>query len=416
MMCYQNLPKVQTDSPKRVEPKKIPISGCLSIKCGATPALTVWNADGVSATAESEIVPSPAINKPLSQDRLSEQLNKTGDTPFILNELNIELDEGLSLPVSEINSLRRNALSILEEKIASTEKRSLPNNFSLPKLERSKTKLSDRMKLSVMLYKFVPEFLDLPVDRIYVPLKEFMALGDEIKKAKAEIFVALPQITRGNYDRIIKSLSNIPNGILIGNISGIEQAKGHKIHADSSLNVFNSLTETQMSSLNLSGATLSVELSLNQIKDLISFSDFDKEMIVYGRIPLMVSEYCPVGCIEGDFKSNKKCLRPCKNNSYTLKDRIGKQFPIFCDDTDCRSTILNSDVTFMLDHFDKIKDAGVNMVRLNITTESLGQVKDIVDMHRDVCDNGLQVLPKYQSIIDDIKRKSFTRGHLQRGV
>jgi len=112
------------------------------------------------------------------------------------------------------------------------------------------------------------------------------------------------------------------------------------------------------------------------------FPDFVEEVLVYGRIPLMISEYCPVGSIKGNFGKNSRCSMPCKDKDFYLVDRMNMKFPVLCDRIDCRSMIFNAKVLLLSDTVDRIKTLGIDMVRLNFTDENPKEVKDIVKMHR----------------------------------
>jgi putative protease len=166
----------------------------------------------------------------------------------------------------------------------------------------------------------------------------------------------------------------------------------------------------------LNGVTLSLELTLNQIRDLEDIPGFAKEAVVYGRIPLMTSEYCPVGSLAGGFSSNKQCTAACQKNQYYLKDRMGAQFPVICDRVDCRSTIFNSNVFLLEENIDKIKQAGVDIIRLNFTDETPDEMVEIVNMHRALVDLGYDALKRFGSLVDRIKSRGFTKGHYFRGV
>lgn len=84
------------------------------------------------------------------------------------------------------------------------------------------------------------------------------------------------------------------------------------------LNIFNNLTLDKLKNLKISKAILSPELNgtlINTFKNIIS-----KELIVYGRLPLMTSSYCAIGSTLS--KTVKPCSHPCKNGGYSLKDRL----------------------------------------------------------------------------------------------
>jgi len=124
------------------------------------------------------------------------------------------------------------------------------------------------------------------------------------------------------------------DGILAGNPGTVKYAGAYpkiRIMGDFSLNIFNSVSIKTLKDMGLDGATLSCELNLNQIREMGKFPDFVEEVLVYGRIPLMISEYCPVGSIKGNFGKNSRCSMPCKDKDFYLVDRMNMKFPVLCD-------------------------------------------------------------------------------------
>lgn len=298
------------------------------------------------------------------------------------------------------------------------------------------------------------------------------------KSTKTEIFVWLPSITRGNYDSLIKRyLPGIIemgiDGILSGNIGTLEYIRhlspDIKLACDYSYNIFNSYTAETLYNLNADSLTLSYELTLEQIKNISRVLEQkgikkDKEIVVYGRIPLMITEYCPVDAINvtaindesfinrgsgrayyrdscnrniSDIRNinnnsyindnsnlNDKratcttCLsRSCTKGVYFLQDRMKERFPLYHDRIDCRTTIFNSKVLFMADNMSQVIRSGADILRLNILDESINDVVKLIKMHQDLLKGNYDYeLKKYEDDINAIKNKGFTRGHYFRGV
>jgi putative protease len=280
-----------------------------------------------------------------------------------------------------------------------------------------------------MSYNFYEDldYTSLPIDRLYLPfnsfLKESNHISDRCREKGVEVFLWIPSITRGNYDNLIKSrLQKIVDkfdGILVGNLGSIELVNNIpdiKLIADYTLNSFNSYTAEELRNLNLKGVTLSPEMTLSQIQDLNIHPELPCEAIVYGRIPLMISEYCPIGSVAGGQGMTSKCSGICESNVHVIKDRKGMEFPVFCDKIDCRSTILNTNVLLVPDSLRDLKQAGVNMVRLLMTDETAQEVKDITEMYSDLAANAKSGIKKYDEMLDRIRSKGFTKGHYYRGV
>ncbi|NLL06739.1 MAG: U32 family peptidase [Clostridiaceae bacterium] len=414
--------------------RKVPVYGELHINKNEPITLTVKDDVGNSMTVTGSLIAQEAINKSLTEERVLAQITKTGQTPFEFANISVFIDEMLSIPISEINKVRRSALEQLELKRATRYLRKLLDNFDekqncmmyFPGNDHNNDK---KLLISAYLYKFNDkiDYGNLAIDRLYIPFASLLNKNarEILSSFKGkEIYLYLPSITRGNYDKLMEErLSEFIDigidGLLVGNIGHLDRDKYPSklnIMGDYSLNCFNSSSLKQLAQLGLSGATLSFELTLNQIRNLISIPGFTKEALVYGRIPLMTSEYCPVGSIAGRFDSKTKCSVACEKGEYYLKDRIGTRFPVLCDRLDCRSTVYNSNVLLLEENIGKIKDAGVDIIRLNFTDETGDEIKDIVNMHRDLVAFGKRALDSHRKLIDRIKNSGFTKGHYFRGV
>jgi putative protease len=380
--------------------RKVQIEGGLFIRQNSPTTLRVSDGENIVEVV-SEKLPETALNKPITRERIEEQLYKTGNTPFVFSRLDIQLDPGLTVPISEINNLRRKALDELYNKKAAVNigKRSeLVEElgkclFDFPGNGR---KEKNNVKISVYLYEWNKKYHNealFKADIIYIPFKEF--LNEEninsfygLKQKGCSIYAALPSITRGNYDNLIKAKlsgiieSEIVEGMLLGNMGQLEYVKdiqGIKIRCDHSFNILNRVSLVELNSLGICGATLSPELNHDQLKDMALDTYMDKEVIVYGRLPVMVSEYCPVGCVIGKKESGKVCKKsPCKDR-YDLKDRVGAKFPVLCDSIDCRSTVLSSSRLFISD----LAIRGLETFRLNIWDETNDEFERLMVMTKD---------------------------------
>ncbi|HHV95340.1 MAG TPA: U32 family peptidase [Clostridiaceae bacterium] len=441
----------------------VPISGELYIKLGEFPLLKVKDNDGNEVEVKGEIKVEKAINVGINENRAKEQINKTGGTPFKFEELSVFLDEDVAIPIKELNNLRRKALEELELKRILTAKRNrvavdiniLRNVIS--NLNHQEHDHHGKPKISVLFYNIDKEKLDklvkmnesqgLSVYRIYLPFDFFLKHGsksikgtDESNQAacvETEIFVWLPAITRGNYDLLIKR--NLPwiidmgvDGILTGNVGTLQYvrnllgdlkyiSKNIKLACDCSYNTYNSYTADTLYNAGADAVTFSYELTLEQIEKIIRRLDYkwpnkEKEIVVYGRIPLMITEYCPVNAL------NEITFTPCTNKSctkgtYFLQDRMKELFPLYNDRIDCRTIVFNSKVLFMADDMGRIAKTGADLLRLNIWDENVDEAVNLIKMHRDLLkDDFNRELKKYENEIELIKSKGFTRGHFYRGV
>ncbi len=435
--------------------RRLDVEAEFTLRAGQPPVLTLSHSLGMSVTVSGEVLPEKAVNKPLTEERISEQLKKMGSTPFNVTALKINMDGDILVPVSELNNIRRKAAGLLEDKIILSGKRKIEGgiNGNMPDMRNNSTHTpgdsanhsgdllnsdgnrgygrhdSSKTKLSAIFYRLDKE-LDLSrlnADRLYIPFDHMLnpdiaGFASGARDMGKEVYAYIPAIIRGRQAELIEKniheVAGLADGFLAGN-PGVAEMLGNrlgqrvKIMGDYTLNVLNSASLNFLKGAGYCGAALSYELNLAQLEAMDLPAGFDTEAGVYGRIPVMTSEYCPVGASVGNAGPDK-CKKVCKNGLYHLKDRKNAAFPVLCDCVDCRSTIFNSDVLFVPELLNRMAAAGLEYLRLGFVDESPQEIYDILDLHRDITANG--TVPDNDIIIEKIKAKGFTKGHLQRGV
>lgn len=440
--------------------KKVPIYGKVTVTADSPIILEVWDGKGNKTLTTGTVLPQQALNKALTPERLKEQLNKTGGTPFEFYDLEILVKEGLAIPVSEINEVRRQALAELETKRSAAfgsrnEVAGTVNEFkTLTGRFFNEIKAANEVKeikntgevgvlrpanhfnkapgfISIYFYKWdsSKKYSSYEADRIYLPYScLFDNKGEAVVKtcklAGQEVYIQLPVITRGNtqdliYKAVEKANSWEMDGFLAGNPGTVRFLKENtrfRIFGDTGLNIFNSASLREAELIGLEGVTLSAELTLEQINSMAKPSGLGIEAAVYGRLPLMVSEYCPVGSITGGFGKNRKCGGSCSKGDYSLRDRKDVEFPVVCDNISCRSTILNSNVLFIPDLINGLTLGEYGSLRLYIWNEPVEQVNELCRLHKDLKLKGRKALQQYGELISLIKAQGYTKGHYLRGV
>ncbi len=330
------------------------------------------------AIAESEMLCEAPINRPIAEERIVDALKKCGGTQF--NAKNVEICGNIdySLPVSALNQMRRQALSILTQSILGESERVI-NEPSAP----SNIDAYDD-KLFYLRFDNVGQIPESAKEHtIFVPL----GTDDEIIKENA-YGVELPHGMFGNADKVAKMLSSSSAYFaLCHTLDAVAVAKkcGKKVVASPSLNIINSYSMDVAESLGIDEVIISNECTLDNFKNISA--PISKGITVYGRIPLMLTRNCPV-------KNGKTCGE-CKRNSE-ITDRMGIRFPIKCFMG--YSEILNSRPIYMGDRMKEIPPADI--LFFNFTTESTKEVKEILDAYEN------NKKPQIE----------FTRGLLYRGV
>ena len=362
------------------ELRKINLTCEMIVKLNSPISLKVYD-ENISVEIISDIIPEIALKSPITKERLISQLCKTNNTPYNFQNIILNLGENLFISsIGGINELRRQALNKFEEKYISSFKRNLDIDFKFEPLSR----LHSAKKLSLLLNIINPNYdysLLHGVSRIYIPFKFF--LNKECSNIISKIcnsfdtFIYMPTIIRDNYNNLInKNLPQILNtykisGFVLSNIGNFELLKNYKNYefiCNYTFNIFNNLSSCE---LPVNTITLSPELNKNDIENFKTNKNV--ELIVYGKTPLMTSNYCLLG------KSNKcysSCSHKCNSsNKYYLKDRLGFLFRAIPDNIQTVTTIYNSKIT-SIEH----KSLNIDYARIDILDEDISEINNIIDI------------------------------------
>jgi len=356
----------------------------------------------------------------LNKQDIINQFNKTGDTPFEIVEYDIELEESLMIQMSKINELRREVMNKLEKEIINTFKRKEETSLNMQKKQDYLPILAELSnkdtKISAYIYS-IKELDNLDgferVSRIYISLNDAIKYESEIERKfnNKEICIYLETITKGRVLENILENKNIlekHKKVLVSNIEHLELLKNINVDiwVDQGLNIFNSETKKYFEDKNVKGITYSQELTLEQILNLES-NDLKDEVVVYGNVPVMFSEFCPVGAQKGI----KACLS-CKGGKYNLKDKLDMEFPMIFDNLNCTVRILNSTKLYSEEAMIKL-NSKVDYLRLYILDESKAEREKIIE-------NTLKILnkqsTKYKIVTNKEEKRHYTNGHFFRGV
>ena len=370
------------------------MSMALCVRRGVPCRLTVR--DGAGRSAESAgPVPEEARSKPLTPEDLRARLGKTGGTAFEAAEIAVELDGGLSLPASAVNALRRDALAALEEvRCAPPPRRT--GAYALPRKEHA-GEASPQLTVSVARAGQVStELLALSPALLYVPAEEIPALPPLAIPA-GTLWAVLPRIyTDADRPRLLRLLQAAAErgaaGAAVSNLGHLPLCReaGLPMRGDWGLNVTNSETLRFLQRAGLRSAAVSFELRAEQIRDLDKA--LPTEAVVYGRLPLMLTEHC--------LNKPRRGACRCAEAPALLTDRTGAAFPVL-PAFGCRSEIENCKTLFLADKNDW-KRLGLAFARLRFTTEPAEEC--------------LRVLRRYSGAEEGWKPKEFTRGLFYRSV
>lgn len=386
----------------REDSRRVPVDMVCTLRAGEPVSLTA-SAGGHVVRAEGP-TPEEARNRALTAEELQSRLEKTGGTVFRPRETRVELEEGLMLPASAVNALRRQALEGLEAALAQPPVRRTGTPSPLPQAQPG----PDAPVLTCSIMR--PEQLTEPLaqcETVYVPAELLEKLDLDRWAEMTHICAVLPRIFRTEDQAALRALLQRHrehlSAVAIGNLGHlpIAESLGLPLWGDLGLNLFNSESLLFWKELGLEAAAVSMELRWQQLRDLRKV--LPCEAVVYGRLPLMIMENCVIrnelGCRDAgrDYADRSPACRCGQEN--VLVDRTGAQFPLV-GQWGHRCEIENSKVLFLADK-PEWRQLGLTRARLRFTTESPEEC--------------VRVLRAYQGR-SDYRPDQLTRGLFYRGV
>ncbi|HHW67199.1 U32 family peptidase [Defluviitalea raffinosedens] len=416
-LVYKTKDKPLLDALKKTYEKdvrKSTVFGHIKFKKYIPILLQLWDDRNNFIEVEGSIV-QEAQNQALTEERLKSQISKTGNTPFNIESLTVDMDEDGYLPIGELNALRRKAVEKLEKSIINNTRRSFVNIKNVDGvLNQEGTPDIKEKSLSILLRDidqleaaFHPKVKRIYLEMNQYSIEKFQKAAEACHENNIEFFAALPRIDV-NYkkEKLWYNLENtLIDGYLIRTYGQAYKLKNtcKKRIADYTFNFFNPLTSQFWMTYGMEGVTLSPELNYEELKN---FRGDGIEIIGYGYLPLMITQQCIIGNTVGEKSLQGFCKNRNDQKSYKLIDRKGEAFPIIQDCSSCLAVIYNGKPILLLNELDKLVSLPVDYIRLDFVFESVQDIKTIIESYGN-CNKGL--FPK-------IKGQEYTKGHFFRGV
>ena len=349
-----------------------------------------------------------AEKKPLDKDRIKEALNKSGDSPFKIEEVDFNIYNEGFLRVSDLNNLRREALEGIAKSISKSYRRKRP--FIK---DRKEEEFNKENNVEILYQCITKEQLDTLVDLgakdiavdIFSREEKAATLKDIIaySNKNINIYLKTPNIIKSEFNKvvdIIEKAKDYIKGIVTSNAGLIRKyQKKLYIIGDYKLNIINS-ESLKFYQKEIELPSLSLELNRKEIKALLKGNKGKVQGILYGKTELMISEYCPIGSTFGEKSCNKDCNLACTRDKFTLIDRMNEKFRVMTD-VFCRSYILNSHPLNLIEEKEDLKTLGVTSFRVEFRDESSSEVKKVIKMLQGV---------------ENINNNEYTKGHYRRGI
>lgn len=381
-----------------------------------------------------------AQNRPLTKEVVTEKITKTGNTPFVFENLEVTMDDDIFMPVNQLNQLRRGALEALEEVLLKPYERTLPELVETSSAETDRQTTGNAIKekqisgqslsqtsgqqsagSSTEVRVLIEDAEQLPavlkadfVDTVYLDcmlytrenlLRKLSEDIDRVHASGKKAFYVFPFIFRQQtslfYEKIMPELKKLPlDGIMVRSLDEIAFIKewgneNWQMVSDSNLYTYSNEAAEYFYRLGMIQDTIPVELNR---KEILRRENSRSEMIIYGRLPLMITAQCI-------HKNTLGCMH--QHKVLNLKDRYSVHFPVknFC--SECYNVIYNSLPVCLFKEDVTVKKIAPAALRLSFTTETEEETEQILTIYGDIYKNG--------GILGQMPMEC-TNGHFKRGV
>lgn len=362
----------------RREHPRVPVTMTARVQPGVPMTLQAEDREGRTVTVTGP-EPQLAQHRAITADQIRQQLERTGGTPYYTEAIQVEAAPGLAVPLSALNGLRRRLLDDLSiQRIQPPKRRS----GSLLPLEKAAGHTEPAV-YTVALRRgaqLTDALVDCGPQVIYLAPEEILAQKGRVARAMdrgVEVCAAFPRVLwdseRAELAGLLEQVKDL--GIytaLVGDLGALTLALNQDFtcRGDFGLGVYNSMTLEQLREMGLLSATLSFEQRLARVRDLNK--PIDTELIVYGRLPLMITQNCII--------HNRSGRCNCQS-ANVLTDRTGAQFPVL-KASGCRNEIFNSKKLYLGDKLECFQSLGLWAARLSFTTENPRECVQILERYQ----------------------------------
>lgn len=415
--------------------RRIPADVIVRAAVGAPLSLTMTDTDGHQASAWTNFIGVPAQKRPLTEAVIRKQVERLGTSVFALRHLDVQLTGDVMIPMSEINEARRHAVAELEEQrlldfarpqqAHTVQERPSPQSAPQAYAASELVVSVDTVEKAAAAYRAGADGVLFGGDSYshhMISGSEYASVWKMAASEKKHIYFNTPRIVREVHLKQLLDLLDLfqeipPDELYVQNIGTLELARTRTplaLHTDSSLIAYNRKTLSFLQAQGVKSATLSPELTWQQIVSLAGATPLPLECIVHGPLELMVSEYCALGSFLGGC-GEKACSMPCISGTYALKDRKEISFPLVTDQF-CHMHVLNSRALSMLPYAASFGPAGIARIRIEGKAMTAEEIASLVRAYRRVLSMTEAERQEHADEITQLEGKNITRGHYFRSV
>ena len=346
---------------------------------------------------ESAMPLALAQTQPLTSDRLQDQLGRLGNTPFCLGSFVSHLSDAVILPISELNRMRREIVTQLEELRSRPKRWQLQADHQFTDLLPARASVSPDQppsltvlirslsQLSAVLQSGIQTiYCEFEDPRVYREAVQLVRQFDRSDLASAPtIWVVPPRITKPGETWILQQVRSAEaDGYLIRNYDQLAFFQDQRCIGDFSLNIANPIAAAHFKQLQLERLTASYDLNIQQLEDLIRQCPADWfEITIHQHMPMFHMEHCVFCAFLSEGKDYTDCGRPCESHevklrihdTYTKQNRPATEHLLRAD-AGCRNTVFNGVAQTGAEYVQSLIKLGIRAFRLEFVDESPQQV------------------------------------------
>ncbi|HVL11083.1 MAG TPA: U32 family peptidase, partial [Gemmata sp.] len=427
--------------------RRVALAARVAGEVGGSLTLTLTEPDGTAAPATWPGPLERATKRPTTPDEIREQLSRLGDTPFELGAVEVALPDGVLVPRSVLNDLRRHAAGELAERRITLRHHAVTEGDALqemraglanpgrqsggdgPGQQHPRTGVRGSPELTVLVRRLdqlaavlawmPPDGLSRPA-AVYCDFEDLRLYKDAVPRARAAgipVGLAPLRVLKPGEDGFQSLVVRAePDIVLVRNLASVayfrEYLPATRRVGDFSLNVANELTADLLVRAGLDHVVPSYDLNWDQLASMVRRSTPDwYEVVVHQHMPMFHMEHCVFAAFLSTGKDHRDCGRPCDRHRVDLRDRVGAAFSVL-PDTGCRNTVFNSVAQSGAEYVGRMRGLGLSRFRVDLLRETPEQVSLLLTRYARVVaglDDGRETWRQLRAL----NQLGVTRGTLQ---
>jgi U32 family peptidase len=406
-------------------------------RAGEPMTLIARDEQGHVVRLDSSMPLAQAAKRPLTAERLRQQLGRLGGTSFQLAELESCLEGQVLLPVSELNRLRREAVSELEALRGEPKRWRMECGAGKSEVRSQRSEVGEEQsRLTpaatkaelIVLARNLPQLeaaLNCGIETLYCEFEDPKKYRNAVSHFRnsafrtphSALFVAPPRIFKMGEEWILKQVRSCDaDGYLVRNYDHLSFFANDRCVGDFSLNIANRLSADYFKNkFGLERVTASYDLNFTQLEALLQGAPPEWfEVTIHQHMPMFHMEHCVFCAFLSSGTDYTNCGRPCDKHDLKLRDRVGAQHPVKAD-LGCRNTVFNALAQTGADYAARMLALGARHFRLEFLNESPEQVTQTISKYRQLL-RGEITGPQLWRELKLLNQLGVTRGQIGGGA